>query len=173
MGEHRFGAREANQLRILVERNAHGARLLGKCLEHRLTNPPHGVRDELDALVGIELPDRLQEPLVPDRDKLAQIEAVPLVLLHVGDDESQVRGDEPLRSLDIALLCLSRESPFFFGAFYQWKLLYVLEVLVKCSGGGRTEITLGPGLGRLLHTRPLPVPEGGRASSAAQSRAPA
>jgi hypothetical protein len=54
-----------------------------------------------------------------------------LVLLHVGDDEAEVRGYEPFRCLDVTFLCFSRESSFFFCAFYQRQLLYVLEILIE------------------------------------------
>src|SRR5690349_3562455 len=37
-----------------VERNAYDPRLLRECLQDRLANPPHGVRDELDALRLVE-----------------------------------------------------------------------------------------------------------------------
>src|SRR5205814_1139972 len=55
LGENRLGAGETDQLRILIERDADRSGLLGEGLEHRLSDPPYGVRDELHALVGIEL----------------------------------------------------------------------------------------------------------------------
>ena len=43
LGEDHLGTRHTDQLRILVQRNAHTARLLGQRLEHGLADPPHGV----------------------------------------------------------------------------------------------------------------------------------
>ena len=102
--EDRLGAGEPNQLRVLIERDSDAARLLGERLEDRLPDPPHGVRDELHALVRIELSDRLEQPFVADGDELAEVEPVALVLLHVGDDESEVRGHEPLGGCLVSLL---------------------------------------------------------------------
>ena len=43
------------------------------------------------------------------------------------------------------------ETPLFFGVGDQWKLLYVLEILVECCGGGGTEEALGSTFARCLH----------------------
>ena len=130
------------------------ARLLGERLEDRLAHPPHGVGDELHALVGIELPDRLEQSLVADRDELGEVEPVPLILLHVGDDEPEVRGHQPLGGRLVALLGAPGEAPFLGRIRDQRELLDVLQVLVERRGGRGAEETLGPGLGRMLHTHP-------------------
>ena len=72
---------KANRRQVLVSVSATG--LTAERLEDRLAHPPHRIGDELHTLIGIELPDRLQQPFVPDGDELGEIEAVPLVLLHV------------------------------------------------------------------------------------------
>ena len=155
--ENRLGAGEADELRVLVERDAHGARLLGECLEHGLADPPHGVGDELHALVGIELADGLEQALIADRDELAQIESVALVLLDVGDDESEVGRHEPLGGFFVALLCAAGEAALFFGITDQWELLDVLQVLIERGRRRRSEVSLRrSGLGHLLHTRSFP-----------------
>ena len=111
----RLGAGHPDQRRVLVERDADAARLLGERLEHRLAHPPDGVGDELHALVGIELPDRLEEAFVADGDELAEVEPVALVLLHVGDDEPEVRRDQPFGGRLVALLGPPGQAPLFFG----------------------------------------------------------
>ena len=159
--ENRLGAGQTDQLRVLIERDANGARLLGERLEHCLTDPPHGVRDELHALVRIELPDRLEQAFVPDGDELAEIESVALILLHVGDDESEVRGDQSFRRFLVALLRPARESALFLGVVDQRELLDVLQVLIERCGRRRSEISLRrSGLGHLLHTRSFPKKAG-------------
>ena len=77
-----------------------------------------------------------------------------LVLLYVRDDEPEIRGDQPLGGLLVTLLRAARETALFFGVGDQRKLLYVLQVLVECGGGGGTEVALGPALARCLH-KPL------------------
>ena len=71
LGEHRLGPGEPDELRVLIEWDTHRACLLGQRLENRLAHPPHGVRDEFYALVGIELSNRLEQSLVADGDELA------------------------------------------------------------------------------------------------------
>src|SRR5579862_7088514 len=68
LGENRFGARQPNQLRILIEWDSNRPGLLSQRLEYRLSNPPHGVGDELDALIRIEFSDGFQEAFVADGD---------------------------------------------------------------------------------------------------------
>src|SRR5205823_12138650 len=115
-------------LRVLIQRDADTARLLGERLQDRLTHPPYRIRDELHALIGIELLHRLEQPLVPDGDQLGEVEAVTLILLDVGDDESEVGGDESLGGFFVAPLHASRQAAFFSGIFDQWELLDVLQI---------------------------------------------
>src|SRR5207249_3852433 len=100
--------------------------LFRKRLEDRLAHPPHRVRDELHTLVGIELSYRLEKSLVPDRHQLCEIEPVPLILLHIRDDESQVRGNQPLRGFFVTLLRSTCESTLLGGIVYERQLLDVL-----------------------------------------------
>ena len=105
---------------------------LGQRLQDGLTNPPDRVRDEFHALIGIELANRLEESFVADRDELTEIEPVPLVLLHIGDHEPEVRGHEPLGGGFVTFLREAGESPLFGRIGDQWELLDVVEVLVEC-----------------------------------------
>src|SRR5215471_14975376 len=123
-----------------------GMRTLRVCSASALRtacHPPDGVGDELHALIGIELLDRLQQPFVADRDQLRQIESVSLVLFHVGDHEPQVGSDQPLGRLLVSALNAPREATFLSGIFYERQLLDVLQVLVECAGWRGFEKGLG------------------------------
>ena len=60
---------------------------------------------------------------------------MPLVFLDVGDDEAEVRRDQPLGGFLISFLRAACQSSLLFGVVYQWELLYVLQVLIEGSGG--------------------------------------
>src|SRR5438094_394586 len=130
----RLGAAHADELRVLIQRDANATGLLGERLQDRLTFPPYRIRDELHALIGIELLHRLEQPLVPDGDQLGEVEAVPLILLDVGDDESEVGGDESLGGFFVTPLHASRQAAFFSGILDEWELLDVLQILVEGTG---------------------------------------
>ena len=124
-------AGHADQRRILVERDPHRPRLLGQRLEHRLTHPPDGVRNELHAVVGVELAHRLEQSLVPDRDQLGELEPVPLVPLHVGDDEPEVGRHQPLGGRLVTQLGQPGESSLLVDVGDHGKLLDVVQVLIE------------------------------------------
>src|SRR5690606_3121052 len=109
LGQRGFGPGKLDEGGILVQRDADGSGLLGKRLEDRLTDPPYGVRNELYALVRIELLDRLEQPLVADADELGQTKATALVLLHVGDHEAKVGGDQALGGFLVTRTCAARQ----------------------------------------------------------------
>ena len=118
---------------VLVERDAYTARLLCQRLEYGLAHPPHGVGDELHTLFRIELLHRLEEPLIADGHELREIEAVPLILLHVRDHEPEVGSDQALGGLCITLARTPREAPFLGGIWNQREFLNVLEVLIEST----------------------------------------
>jgi len=68
-------------------------------------------------LVRIEFFHRFEETFIADRDQLREVEAVPLILLDVGNDEAKIGSDEALGSFLVATLYLAREAAFFFGFF--------------------------------------------------------
>jgi hypothetical protein len=106
--------------------------LLGQRLEDGLANPPDRVGNEFHALIRIELAYGLEESLVPDGDELTEIESVPLILLHVRDDEPEVRGDQSLGGGFVTLLREAGESPLLGRIRNQRKFLDVVEILVEC-----------------------------------------
>ncbi len=116
---------------VLVQRNANTSRLLRECLQDGLTNPPDGVRDELDALIGIELLHGLEQTLVADGHELGEVEPMPLVLLHVRDDEAKVGRDQPLGRLLVPVLRQPSQPALFHRVLDEIEFLNVLEVLVK------------------------------------------
>jgi hypothetical protein len=131
LGQEGLGAGHLDQRRVLVERDTDAARLFGQRLEDRLAHPPHGIGDELHSVLGIEFLDRLEQPLVSDRDQFGQVQSVPLVFLHVGNDETQVGGDQSLGSHRVALLGSPREPGFLGRIGDHGKTLNVAQVLVE------------------------------------------
>src|SRR5467141_834006 len=133
----------------MIQRNADAARLLRQRFQHRLPHPPHRIRNKFDALVWIELLHRLEQNFITDGNELGEIESVALIFFDVGDDKSEIGSDETLGSFFIAALHATRETTFFSGIFDEGKFLYVLQVLVECSGWGGAEKSL-----RLAGIRP-------------------
>src|SRR5690606_16778768 len=128
---------ELDEIRVLVQRDADRASLFREGLENGLANPPDGVGDELDALVRVELLDRLEQTFIPDAYELGEAETATLILLHVGDDEAQVGGDQSFGGLPVARPGAAGKLAFLFGILDQRVLLYVVEVLierVECTG---------------------------------------
>ena len=78
--------------------------------EDRLADPPHGVGDELDALVGIELPRGGEQADVALADQVGEREAAVLVLLGDRDDEAEVALDQLLHRLLVAGADLPRDG---------------------------------------------------------------
>ena len=70
--------------------------------QDRLADPPHGVRDELHALVRIELPGGGEQADVAFADEVDERQAAVLVLLGDGDDEAQVALHELLQRVLVA-----------------------------------------------------------------------
>src|SRR6266550_422837 len=95
-------AHDAGQIRGPIQRHAHRTALPRECGENRLANPPHGVRDELDALIGIELARRREQTDVALADEIGERQAAILVLLGDGNHEAQVALYQLLHRLLIA-----------------------------------------------------------------------
>ena len=83
-------ADDAGEICGAVERHPDGAALPGQRGEDGLADPPDGVGDELDALVGVELPGRGEEPDVAFADQIGEREPAVLVFLGDRDDEAEV-----------------------------------------------------------------------------------
>ena len=71
--------------------------MLGEGGQDRLADPPDGVADELDAVVGIELPGRRHQPHVPLLDQVQEGHPPVLVLLGHGDHEAEVGADQQVK----------------------------------------------------------------------------
>ncbi len=93
----------------LVQRKAHDARLFGQALQDLLTDPPHGIADELEAAGLIEAFGRLDEAEVAFADEVGQGEALALVLLGHGHNEAQIGLAQFLQSVVVPLLDAYRE----------------------------------------------------------------
>src|SRR3989449_405065 len=93
---------DARQIGGPVQRHAHRAALPRERGENRLADPPHGVRDELDALIGIELARRREQPDVALADDIGERQSAVLVFLGDRNHEAQVALHELLHRLLIA-----------------------------------------------------------------------
>src|SRR5687767_2901488 len=121
---------DSRQIRSAIERHANGAALPRQRRQDRLTNPPHGVRDELHALVGIELPSRRQQTDVSFADEIDQGKAAVLIFLGDGDDETEVALDQLLQRVLISVANLAGELNFLV-ALQQRVGAYLIEVLIQ------------------------------------------
>src|SRR5690606_10916638 len=123
-----------------VERKPHRASLLRQRLEHCLPDPPHRIRDELDAAIRIELADRAEQSFVADRNQVAELEAVALVSLNECDHESQVCGDEAINRLLVTGTSASSQFSFLLDIGDHRQVADVVEVLLerfacRCGSG--------------------------------------
>src|SRR5690606_1518699 len=81
-----------------VDRDPDRPRLVGNRPADRLTDPPHRVGAELEALVMLELLHRADEPEIALLDQVEHAEPTAHVLLRHGHDQAQVRlGERHLR----------------------------------------------------------------------------
>src|SRR5690606_28549851 len=113
-----------------------------------LARPADGVAYELDPVLGVELPDRLEEPLVAARHQLTQVESMSLVALHVGQHEAQVGGHESLGGGRVSVECAAGQALLLGGVVDHRELLDVQEILIdRCAGSGTTKCTNGGNTG--------------------------
>jgi len=77
--------------------------------ENRLADPPHGVRDELDALIGVEFARRREQADVALADEISERQPAVLVFLGDGNHEPQVALHELLHRFLIARANLASE----------------------------------------------------------------
>ena len=100
---------DAREIGGAVERHANRATLARERREDRLTDPPHGVGDELHALVRIELSRSGEQADVAFTDEIDERQSAVLVFLGDGDDEAQVALHELLERVLITGANLLRE----------------------------------------------------------------
>ena len=95
-----------------VERHAHDARLLGQRLQDGLANPPDGVGDELDPLRLVEFVRGANQTEVALVDQIGERDALILIFLGDGHDEAEVRPNELVETLLVALPDLLGKADF-------------------------------------------------------------
>ena len=120
-----------------VHGNTNGAGLVGDGARNGLTNPPRGVRGELEALGVVELFDSADKAEVAFLDEVEEEHAATDIALGDGDDESQVGADELLLGLDADLLDLGKTTQVGAG-----KLDAVVMSLVELAGSLQTGLDL-------------------------------
>src|SRR5207302_1074270 len=100
------GARQAEEELSLRLRGPqlHQAPALEDVVLDEGPDPPPGVGDQSDALVGVELLHGLHQADVPLLDEVGHLDSVRAIL--VGDlyDEAQVAGDELVRGVEVPIL---------------------------------------------------------------------
>src|SRR5205085_4356371 len=84
-------------------RPAHGARPILQAARDVRADPPHGVRREPVSLLGVEVLDRLEKPIVPFLHQVLEANAAPHELAGDRDDQAQVVNDELLLRALVAL----------------------------------------------------------------------
>src|SRR5436190_11571815 len=123
-------AHDARQVGGAVQRHADRAALTRERSEDRLANPPHGVRNELHALIGIELAGGGEQPDVAFADEIGERQPAVLILLRDRDHEPEVALHELLHRLLIAGAHLARERDLLLLR-EQWSLGDLVQVLVE------------------------------------------
>ena len=140
---------DAREIGRAVERNANRAALARERREDRLTDPPHRVRDELHALIGIELPGSGEKADVAFADEIDERQTAVLIFLRHGDHEAQVALDELLECVLITSANLLGQVDLF-RSFEERIGRDLIEVLVEDiafgfirsdPSGGRTAAT--------------------------------
>ena len=117
----------------LVEGESDDAALLGDGLQDALTNPPHGIRDELESARLIEFLGSLDQADVTFVDEVGKCESLMLILLGYRYDKSQVGGDELILgsfAIGTALLYFLCQFNFFING-NQWCTTNFNEVFVQ------------------------------------------
>ena len=114
----------------LVQRQTDDTALLRKGLEDALTDPPHGVGDELEAAGLVELLSGLDQAQVAFVDQVGKAQTLVLVLFRHGNHETQVRTGEFLQGDGVAFADALRKFHFLFRR-HQLFPADLLEVLVQ------------------------------------------
>ena len=114
----------------LVERQTHYATLLCDGLQNALSDPPYGVRDELEAACLVELLGSFQQSDVALVDEVGQRETLVLILLCNGDNKTQIRLCQLLKSLAVAVLYAVGELHFLFCG-NQLFVANLLKILIE------------------------------------------
>ena len=87
-----------------VHGNTDGTGLVGDGARNGLTDPPRGVRGELEALLVVELLDGADQAEVALLDQVQEQHAATDIALGDGDDQAQVSADERLLGLEAHVL---------------------------------------------------------------------
>jgi hypothetical protein len=86
-----------------VDREADRAALVGECARYCLTNPPRGVRGELEVAAPVELLDGTNQTEDAFLNQIEEAKTLSTVILRNRDNEAQVRLDHLLLGLHVAL----------------------------------------------------------------------
>src|SRR6185295_17207099 len=118
--------------------------------KNRLADPPHRVRNELHALIRIELPGRGQQTNVALADEIGERQAAILVFFRDGDHEPQVALDQLLHRFLVAGADLPGERDFLLLR-QQRSLGHLVQILIE-------DVTLVLVTGETGEQTPAPTP---------------
>src|SRR6185312_15583934 len=121
---------DAREVGRAVERHAHRPPLTREGREDRLADPPHRVRDELDALIGVELSGGREQADVAFTDEVDERQSAILVFLGDRNHEAQVALHEFLQRVGIAGADAARDLDLL-GALEERVRADLVEVLVE------------------------------------------
>ena len=85
---------DASQLADAIQWQPHDARLIRQCLQNRLADPPHGIRNEFEAFGAVKALGGDNKPQVPLVDQVRKRQAQILILLRHTYDKAQVSFDQ-------------------------------------------------------------------------------
>src|SRR5689334_11608012 len=88
------------------------ARLLRESLQNCLTNPPHGVRDELHALRLVKRPSGAKKTEIARADEIHQRDRTALECLRNRDHETEICANQRVQRIAIAFSDPPTEIPF-------------------------------------------------------------
>src|SRR5690606_29762564 len=137
-------AEDACEIARAIQRHAHRAALIGERGENRLADPPHRVRDELHALVDVELPRGSDQTDVAFLDQIDQGDAAVLILFRNTDHETQVGTDEPLDRVLVAFTRTTTQLDLLLGRQQLVTADFPQVLIERAPLFGRTGETLEP-----------------------------
>ena len=125
----------------LVGGESHNARILGNGLQDRLSDPPHGVGDELESASFVEAFGGFNKSHIAFVDEVGEAKSLVLVLFCNRDDEAQVSLRQAVECCLVAGFDALSQLNFLFGC-QQLFAANVLKILVE-----RFDVAVGDGMG--------------------------
>lgn len=94
-------------------------------MDDRLSDPPHGIRDELDVFLWIKAACRLQQTDVAFTDQILERKSASAVSFGVGYNKPDVRLYEAVEGISVAATNFAAKLLFFIRCD-SWQMRYAL-----------------------------------------------